>query len=106
MKILLDECLPKKLKAGLNQYEIFTVYEMGWSGLKDGKLIKVAIDKEFDVLVTIDKNLKYQQNINSYNITIVVLDVLKSKIEYINPLIPKFIKQAPNFKKGEVYLIS
>jgi predicted nuclease of predicted toxin-antitoxin system len=63
MKILLDECVTKKLKPYLSEYEVFTVTEMGWSDLKNGKLMAVCIVNAFDMLLTIDKNLASQQNL-------------------------------------------
>ncbi|MBZ0204631.1 MAG: DUF5615 family PIN-like protein [Ignavibacteria bacterium] len=62
MKILLDECLPRKLKFHLIEYDTFTVGEKGWANLKNGSLLKAAIDDNFDILLTVDKKLKYEQN--------------------------------------------
>ena len=106
MKILLDECLPKKLKFLLNDFETKTATEMGWSSLRNGDLIKAAIENHFDVFLTIDKNIEHQQNLKSYKISIVIFDVRRSKIEFMNPLIPKFIKKIDSFEKGKAYLLS
>ena len=57
MKILLDECVTKRLKTHLSQHEIKTVTEKGWSGLKNGQLMAAASGEGFDILLTIDKNL-------------------------------------------------
>ncbi len=65
MKILLDECVTKKFKSYLTEFDVKTVVEMNWSGLKNGNLMKVAVEEKFDGLLTIDKNLSYQQNIKS-----------------------------------------
>ena len=62
MKVLLDECVPRKLKRELTEHEVLTVTEYGWSGIKNGKLLTLA-EAEFDVFLTIDQNLKYQQNV-------------------------------------------
>jgi predicted nuclease of predicted toxin-antitoxin system len=105
MKILLDECVTKKLKQHLMEFEVKTVVEMNWSGFKNGNLLSVATEEKFDVLLTIDKNLQYQQNMNKYDISVVVLDVEKSKIENLEEILPKFKKQADNFEKGKIYLI-
>ena len=53
MKILLDECVTKKLKLELSEYNVYTVFEMSWSGLKNGELISKAIDYGFDLFITI-----------------------------------------------------
>ena len=73
MKILLDECVTKRLKNFLPDYEVFTVTEMGWSGVKNGKLLTFCVENSFDLLLTIDKNLMFQQNVSKYKITIAVL---------------------------------
>jgi predicted nuclease of predicted toxin-antitoxin system len=105
MKILLDECVTKKLKQHLTEFEVETVVEMNWSGLKNGNLMKVATEENFDILLTIDKNLRFQQNLKNYNISVVVLDVEKSKIEFLVELLPKFIAKIGEFEKGKAYLI-
>lgn len=105
MKILLDECVTRKLKRHLTEFEVKTVVEMNWSGLKNGNLMNAAVADMFDVLLTIDKNLEHQQNMNNYEIAVVVLDVEKSKIEFLLELLPKFKEQIGVFEKGKVYLI-
>lgn len=64
MKILLDECVTKKLKKYLKEFEVFTVRESSWGGIVNGKLMKLCEDNSFDV--TIDKNLLFQQNIEKH----------------------------------------
>jgi len=106
MKVLLDECLPKRLKFLLTGFDVKTVTELRWNSLRNGELMKVAIENEFEVLLTIDKNLEFQHNLKLYNITIVVFDVSKSKIEFLTPLIPKFMEKIKKFEKGKAYRIS
>ena len=105
MRILLDECVTKKAKKLLDEYEVNTVSEMGFSGLKNGKLLIQAEESGFDILLTIDKNIDHQQNIGKYKLAIVILDVLKSNIKYIEELIPKFKSQIDEFEKGKSYRI-
>ena len=62
MKILLDECVTKKLKRYLSDFEVRTVVEMGWSGYRNGKLLNTAVLEHFDIVLSIDKNMVYQQN--------------------------------------------
>ncbi len=105
MKILLDECVTRKLKSHLAEFEVKTVVEMNWSGLKNGRLLNAASAEKFDILLTIDKNLEHQQNMNNYKISVVVLDVEKSKIEFLLELLPKFKAQIGEYENGKVYLI-
>ena len=71
MRILLDESLPSKLWLEFPEHEVNTVQRRGWAGLKNGALLKVAAE-EFDVLLTGDKNIQYQQNLATLPIPIVV----------------------------------
>ena len=66
MKILLDECVTKRLKQHLKEYEVFTVTQMRWNGLKNGKLLTECVNNTFDLVLTIDKNLMFQQNLDKY----------------------------------------
>jgi Domain of unknown function (DUF5615) len=64
MRILLDECTPRILKNRLSGFEIVTVQEMGWAGIKNGELLILAAT-QFDVFITTDKNLRQQQDLSS-----------------------------------------
>lgn len=90
MKILLDECLPRRLKKSLGQHEIFTVPEKGWAGTKNGALLRLAAP-EFDVFITVDKNLQYQQNLKEAPLAVIVLVAADNKIETLTPLMPKVL---------------
>ena len=105
MKILLDECLPRKVKTFFSDYSAYTVMEMGWSGLLNGALMRNAIENDFDIFITADKNLRYQQNISEYNISIILLSVFKNTFEGIKPLIPELIRILPNLEKRKFYKI-
>ncbi len=88
MKVLLDEQLPHRLRNHLGAHDVFTVDYMGWSGLKNGELLKVAEVEGFEVFLTGDKNLSYQQNLVSRRMAILVLsaidfDVLKPNLSLI-----------------------
>jgi hypothetical protein len=72
MKILLDECTPRLVKRRLLGHSVHTVQEMGWAGLKNGNLLAAA-DGHFDVFVTTDKNLRFQQNLKKYSFAVLLL---------------------------------
>ena len=63
MRVLLDECVNKRLKSHLSGFEVYTVNEMNWCGVKNGRLMSLCVDNQFDIILTIDKNLIHQQNI-------------------------------------------
>jgi hypothetical protein len=99
MKILLDERVTKHLKPHLSEYDVFTVREMQWSGIKNGNLMKLCTELRFDILLTIHKNLQYQQNLEKYELTIVVLNSFSSKVEELAEFISEFRKKATSFEK-------
>ena len=105
MGILLDECVTKGLKPYLSEFEVFTVSQMKWNGIKDGKLMALCVDNNFDLLLTIDKSLMFQQNPGKYKLTIVALDSLISKIEELILFMPSFKAQVDKLEKYKAYII-
>ena len=105
MKILLDECITKRFKTYLQEYKVFTVIEMSWSGIKNGKLMALCVENNFDVLLTIDKNIAYQQNLQNLPLTIVILDCSTSKVEELIQFLPSFKNEIDSFEKFKSYLI-
>ena len=87
MRILLDESLPAELGPELPGHDVRTVQEMGWSGLKNGDLLARSAS-QFDVFVTADQNLRYQQNLSTLPVAIAVLAAKSNRIDDLRPLIP------------------
>ena len=88
MRILLDECFPKKLKHELPSHDVKLVQEMGWSGKKNGALLTLAA-AAFDVFITVDQNLPHQQNLAQFEIGVIVLKAVSNRIEHLAPLMPQ-----------------
>ena len=90
MKILLDENLPTKLKYnfGIN-FEISTIKDMGWLGKKNGELLGLATLNNFEIFLTIDKNLIHQQNIHEFEIKFIILSAMDNKHQTLQPYIDK-----------------
>jgi predicted nuclease of predicted toxin-antitoxin system len=88
MKLLIDENLPKRLKLDFPQHEIFTVSDMRWNSKKNGELLKLMLEQEFEVLLTFDRNLQYQQNFAKYPISVFVLNAEDNTYLTLSPLIP------------------
>jgi predicted nuclease of predicted toxin-antitoxin system len=94
MKLLLDEQLPRKIKRVFpDDYEISSVQSEGWSNVQNGELLRLAHSRDFDALITADKNMPYQQNEAALLISVVVLSVLRLRIEDLEPLIPTAIEK-------------
>lgn len=101
MRILLDECLPKKLKRDFKSYKVKTVPEMGWTGKKNGELLGLA-ENHFDIFITADQNLQYQQNLKDRVISILVLKSSNSRYETLRLLIPKVLEKISRELKNGV----
>jgi hypothetical protein len=98
MRLLLDENLPKRLKLDFPDHEIFTVRDKGWNGIKNGQLLSLFFENNFDALFTFDKNLIYQQNFSKYTITVFVLNApVNSYIELtkLSPQVHKYLNKPP-----------
>ncbi|HVU13650.1 MAG TPA: DUF5615 family PIN-like protein [Phototrophicaceae bacterium] len=101
MRILIDECLLRKLKRELSDYDVSTVPEMGWSGLKNGALLRKMVG-QIDVFVTIDGNLEYQQNLSKSQIALIILKARNSKLEALLLLMPALREKLADLQPGEI----
>jgi hypothetical protein len=105
MKILLDECIDRRLSREFLDYEIRTVPQMGWAGIKDGELLLLAAEK-FDVFITVDRNLSFQQNIPQFDIAVIVLQASSNRLTDLKPLAPKILAILGQATKGQATLVS
>ena len=89
MKILLDESLPRKLRNDFGtDHEIWTVLDKNWLGQKNGALLKLMVKDHFELFITVDQNLPYQQNLDRLPLTIFVLCAVDNRRETLSMLIP------------------
>jgi predicted nuclease of predicted toxin-antitoxin system len=107
MKILLDESLPTKLSELFGtEHEVLTVLNMNWLGKKNGELLRLVMENNFDVFVTADRNLPYQQNLRATTFILAILCGINNRQEtYIN-LIPKLLALLKNSKCPSVIEVS
>ena len=102
MKLLLDEQMPRKIARHFPaEFEVHTVQQQGWSGIKNGELLALAAQHGYDALISADKNMEYQQN-TRVAVSVVVLQVSRLRIETLVPLIPATLErlaslEAPTF---------
>jgi len=87
-------------------HEVFTVTEKGWNGLFNGKLMTKCVESGIDILLTIDKNILFQQSINKYELTIVVFDAHDSKIDTLVQFISSFEEKLSLFEKRNLYVLN
>ncbi len=88
MRLLLDESVPAKLRKHLRSHEVRTAVEMGWAGVKNGKLLALA-GGQFDAFITVDKNLQFQQNLATLPVAVLVLDAPSNELEALLLLLPQ-----------------
>ncbi|MCX7789906.1 MAG: DUF5615 family PIN-like protein [Chloroflexaceae bacterium] len=105
MKVLLDECLPRKLKYDLPGHTVSTVPEMGWAGTKNSELLRLA-ESAFEVFVTADQNVEYQQNLRSTMLGIVVLVAPNNRLATLRPLMPKVALALATIQPGDLVYIT
>ncbi len=98
MKILLDENIPHDLRPFLRHHETFTVSYLGWAGLKNGDLLAAAENARFDVLVTGDLSLQYQQNMTGRKLAMVSLSAVNWPV--IEPHVGKIVKAVDEAMRG------
>lgn len=99
MKLLLDECVTRYLKRDLIGHDVSSVDETGFKGLKNGTLLKAA-DRKFDVLVTVDKSIRHQQNLQSFQIAVLLLIAKTNRYEHLKPLIPQVLEALKSIQPG------
>lgn len=105
MRVLIDECLPRKLKRELPEHDVKTVTEMGWSSIKNGALLRLMAG-QFDAFITIDQNMQYQQNLQNAPVGIVLLSALSNRLEDLLPLMPRLRAVLTTLQPGMIVRIS
>ena len=88
MRIVLDECVPRPLRRELPGHDVRTVPEMGWSGKRNSELMQLIGAAGFDVFLTVDQNLRHQQNLKGAGFAIVVLRAYSNRLADLAPLMP------------------
>jgi hypothetical protein len=101
MRLLLDECVPRRLKRELLGYEVKTVQDMGWAGIKNGALLKLA-DGQFDALLTVDQGIEYQQSLSGLTISVVVMLAASNDVDDLRPLLPGVVQALLDLRTGEI----
>jgi hypothetical protein len=101
MRVLPDECVPRGLRAHLPGHEVKTVADAGWAGVKNGALLQLAAT-QFDVLLTVDRNVEYQQNFTGLTIGVVVVAVSSNDIDVLRPLMPAVLNALASVMPGTV----
>ena len=105
MKILIDECLPAGLKKEFVGFDVYTVYDLGWSGKKDKDLLAEASLNKFDVFITVDKGVEKQINITKYDLSVITIEVPKNILKYLVPSVNSIKEDIQKLEKNNFYQI-
>ena len=101
MRLLLDECVPKRLKRDLSGHEVRTVQEAGWAGVQNGQLLRTA-DGKFDVLLTVDQGVQYQQKMTGLTISVVIMVAPSNDVDDLRPLLSQVAEALTRIQPGQI----
>jgi PIN like domain len=106
MRILLDECAPRRLRRELPGHDVRTVQEMGWSGKKNGDLVRLMAGQSFELLLTVDQSIRHQRNLQGSGVAVIVLIAVSNRPADLVPLMPSAVAVLGSIKPGEVVEIT
>ena len=105
MKLLLDECVTNFIKPVFVGHDVTTIEDAGLKGLKNGVLLNEASGR-FDVLITVDQNLQYQQNLENVDIAILILRAPRATYPFLKQLIPVALDELRSIEPGQIVIVS
>lgn len=105
MKLLLDECAPKRLRNDFQGHETRTVDEIGWRGLKNGALLRAAVAEGFEALITVDRRMPFQQNLADFQLALIILVATPCRYAQLELLVPKAFAALETIRPGEIAII-
>lgn len=107
MKILLDECIDRRLAREFSNYshlKIETVRSMGWTGIKNGQLLNL-VAANFDVFITVDQGMQYEQNLGQFDLIILVLKTFSNRLVDLREFVPQIVETIENAETGKAILM-
>ncbi len=104
MRILLDECIDRRLAQELKGHQVVTVPQAGWAGIRNGDLLAAA-QQDFDVFITVDRNLSFQQHLPKFSIAVLVLRARSNRLQDLLPLVTSILAEIPAAQSGELTIV-
>jgi len=101
MRLLLDECVPQRLKHDFPDHNVWTVEEVGLCGVKNGELLAAAA-KAFDVLISVDRQMQFQQNLSNFDIALIILIAKPCRYPQLKLLVPRVLTVLDQIEPGVV----
>lgn len=104
MKVFLDECVDWRLARDIVGHDVRTAHQMGWTAIENGALLTLA-SEHFDIFITVDRNLSFQQNLINFSTAVVVLEAKTNRLADLRPLIPRLLIAIETAQHGTVQFI-
>jgi predicted nuclease of predicted toxin-antitoxin system len=104
VRVLLDECLDWRLSRDLSVHDVKTARQMGWASIKNGELLALAA-AQFDVFVTVDRNLTFQQNLTELPMAVIVLRSRSNRLADLRGLVPDLLQAIETAKSGNAIFV-
>jgi hypothetical protein len=105
VRVLLDECIDWRLSRDIVGHDVKTTRQMGWAAIKNGELLALAAES-FDVFVTVDRNLSFQQQLVTFSVTVIVLRAGTNRLADLRPLTPELLAAIESAQPGVATFIS
>ena len=105
MRLLLDECVPRPLLRDLTGHDAHHVVDLGWSSKRNGELLNLMVAEHFEALLTVDRNLPFQQNLRASGIAVVIAVARTNRVKELRPLMPKVLDALRIVKAGAVVTV-
>jgi hypothetical protein len=105
MRILLDECVPRDLKKALVGADCVTSQEAGFAGLKNGALLAAVEQHRFDIFLTVDRGILFQQNVRDRTFAIVTVRANSNRLEDLQPIVASHLPEILGAKAGEIVAV-
>lgn len=104
MRVLLDECVPRRLRREIQGHDVRTVAEMGWAGTRNGLLLRMA-SAEFDAFVTVDQGIEFEQHLVGVGLAVIVVAARSNSIDDLLPPVPSVLAALAATTAGEVAVV-
>lgn len=99
MRLLLDECVDRRLATLITGHDVDSVQDAGWRSIQNGELLRLA-ETRYDVFVAVDRNLAFQQPIGRFKLAVIILRAKSNDVDDLRPLVPKPLAVLPTAKPG------
>ena len=102
MRVLADECVPRRFARLLTGHQVQTVQQAGWSGLKNGALLRAAVEAGYEAFVTVDRSLPDQQTLSQFRLGVVILIAPSNRLSDLEPLLADTLAALASIRSGDV----